>query len=259
MSRLSTSASTTETIRDRLGYTVVTGVVVVIFAGLWLFEGYYVLTAWVPSLYDEVTPINGVAAGAFMTLMLACSIAALVRPRTAIGPTRVLLVGAGWLGLLMPLSFAPSAPLVTVVGMAFAATTLSLVAWLHPARESVLPAREPTVSWPSVVLTGLLAVPFVWLAVQYQWQQLTLDDEIAGRWFYGGLAMYLLVTVSLSAVGSIDARSRRFTGGSAAVLAAALGLVSVVYPDELHSLGLGGGGLVLVWAGCVLVLTVRRE
>lgn len=34
------------TIRANLGYSVVTGLVVLVFAGLWLFEGYYVLTAW---------------------------------------------------------------------------------------------------------------------------------------------------------------------------------------------------------------------
>lgn len=245
------------TIRANLGYSVVTGLVVLVFAGLWLFEGYYVLTAWFPSLYDEITPINGVAAGAFMTLLFACSIAALLRPRTAIGPARILLVGAGWLGLLMPLAFVVTEPLVAVVGILFATSVLSMVVWLHPVRDRVLPSRKPATSWPLLVLTVVLAIPFLWLAARYQWQQVTLDDEVASRWFYGGLSMYLLVTVSLAAAGSVDGSTRRFTGGSAAALAGMLGLVSLVYPGELHSLGLLGGLLVLGWAVCVAVFAAR--
>ena len=257
MSQLRPTESARETIRDHLGYSAVSGLVVLVFASLWLFEGYYVLTAWFPSLYDEVTPINGVAAGTFMTLLFACSLAALLRPRTSVGPTRVLLVGAGWLGFLLPLSFVMTEPLVTAVVMLFAAVVLSLVVWLHPARERVLPSGETTVSWPLLALTVAIAIPFLWLAAQYQWQQLTLDDEIADRWFYGGLSMYLLVIVSLAAAGTIDGATRRFTGGSAAVLAGMLGLVSIVCSGELHGLGFVGGLLVFGWAICVAALTVR--
>lgn len=96
----------------------------------------------------------------------------------------------------------------------------------------------------------MLAAPFLPLAVDLQWSQLTLSDEVAERWFYGGLSMYLLAVVSLMALTSLDGRTRRFTG-SAAVF---LGLVSVVYPAELHSLGVAGGGALLVW--CVAVAFV---
>ncbi|RQG95738.1 hypothetical protein EA472_21035 [Natrarchaeobius oligotrophus] len=235
------------------------GLVALVFAGLWAFEGYYVVTAWFPPLYDEVTPINGVAAGTFMTVMLGCSILTLLRPRTAIGPARTLLIGASLLGLLMPLAFVMTDPLVTGVGILLTAAILSMVVWLHPARDGVLPSRNPDLEWPLLALTILLAVPFLWLAARYQWQQLTLDDKVAGRWFYGGLSMYLLATVSLAAASSVDGTTRRVTGGSAAVLAGILGLVSVVYPGELHSLGLVGGLLVVAWAVCVIAFVTRTN
>ena len=257
MSGTSTTAGAWGSTRHRVGFYAVIGLVTLAFAGFWAFEGYYVVTAWFPSLYDEVTPINGVAAGGFMTLLLACSIATLARPRAAIGPTRVLLIGAGWLGLLMPAAFVLTDPLVTVIGVTVAAAALSLVGWLHPARNRLF-VSKPAVSLPLVGLTVLLAIPFLWLAAHYQWQQVTLDDEIAERWFYGGLSMYLLVTLSLAAVGSVDASTRRFTAGSAALLAGLLALVSVVHPDELHSLGLLGGLALLAWAGCVVVLVARE-
>jgi len=236
---------------------VATGLLTLIFGALWLFEGYYVVTAGFPSLYEEVTPINGVAAGAFMTLMFGCAIAALVRPRAAIGPTRVLLIGAGWLGVLMPLAFVTSDPLVTVVGIGFATVVLSAIVLCHPAREAVRPSSGPTVSWPLVALTVALAIPFLWLAAQYQWQQLTLEDAVADRWFYGGLSMYLLVILSLAAASSVDGSTRRFTGGAAVFLTGLFALVSIVYPDALHSLGFAGGLLALAWAGCLAMFVAR--
>ena len=229
------------------GYTVVSGLVVLVFAGLWAFEGYYVVTAWIPALYDEVTPINGVAAGGYMTVMLVCAVAALWRPREAVGPSKVLVVGAGLLGLLMPLAFVLSAPLVTAVGIAVAAAVLGTFLRLHPARQALDPRRSMALSLPLVVVTLTLAVPALWWALELQWSQVTLEDDLADRWFYGGLAMYLTATVAFAGLASIDGESRRSLGGVAVVLAGLLGAVSVVYPDEIHSLGVIGGALVLAW------------
>lgn len=229
--------------------------VVLIFAGLWLFEGYYLFTAWFPSLFDEITPINGVMAGAFMTLMLACSIASLVRPASMVGPSKVLIVGAGVLGVTIPFAFIMSDPLITIAMLLIALTILALIITLHPGGSEARPARRKQPDKVLVGLTILIAIPFLWMAANFQWAQITLNDEIAQRWFYGGYSMYLLAIVSLMVVTSLDDATRRFTASTVIFLASILGLVSVVYPTELHSLGIIGGGLLLAWcAGVGLVM-----
>lgn len=250
MTSISTIATAVRS-RPRLaGYYVVTSLVTAVFTGLWLFEGYFLFTAWFPS-FDELTPINGVAAGGFMTLMLVCSVAALLRPTRAIGPSKVLVAGTSLLGLLMPLAFVVDTPLVTALLLSVSVSILALLVWLHPARSELLEVRHPDPNYPLLGLAVVIAVPFLWLAVEFQWLQITRDDEVAGRWFYGGLSMYLLAIVVLSALASIDAASRRLFVSSAVFLAGLLGLVSVVYPSELHSFGTLGGGLVLAW--CVAI------
>ena len=255
---MSSISSFVEDVRERpdlAGYYVVMGIVVAVFTGLWLYEGHYLFTAWFPSLFDEITPINGVMAGAFMTLMLACSVVSLFRPGNAVGPSKVLLVGAGTLGVVLPLAFVLSEPLVTAVLLVVAGSILVLLARLHPAGSAVLPAGRGDVSYPLAGLTILVAVPFLWMAADFQWLQITLDDEVTQRWFYGGFSMYLLVVVSLMAVTSVDGTTRRFTAGAAVFLTSILGLVSIVYPSELHSLGLVGGGLLLAWCAGVAAVT----
>ena len=233
------------------GYYTVMTLVVAVFAGLWLFEGYFLFTAWFPSLFDELTPINGVAAGAFMTLMLCCSVAALVRPTRAIGLSKILLVGGGLLAVLLPLAFVLSDPIVTGVLLVVSLSIIGLVAWLHPARSDLDPTRQFEFDYLLGVLALLIAVPFLWFALDLQWSQMTLDDEVAERWFYGGLAMYLSAVVVLAGLASVDGAHRRTLVAAAVFLASMLGLVSVVYPDELHSFGVVGGGLLLAW--CVAV------
>lgn len=241
------------------GYYAVMSLLTLMFVALWLFEGYYLFTAWFPPLYDEITPINGVMAGAFMTLMLGCAVCALIRPLSMIGPAKVLIVGVGVLGVTMPLAFVMSNPLVTAVMLLFALTLLALVIGLHPKNSVVVPAiRGP----PDIILLGLtiiIAVPFLWMAVTFQWSQITLDDEVAQRWFYGGYSMYLLTILSLMVVTSVDAPTRRFTATTAIFLTGLMGLVSVVYPTELHSLGFIGGGLLLAWCGCVAIATLVAD
>lgn len=249
MTSISTLVTTVRSRPQRVGYYVVTSLVTAVFTGLWLFEGYFLFTAWLPS-FEELTPINGVAAGGFMTLMLGCSVAALLRPQ-AIGPSKVLVAGAGLLGLLMPLAFVTDTPLVTALLLSIALSVLVLLVWLHPARSELLDVRHPDVDYPLLGLAVVIAIPFLWLAVEFQWLQITRDDEVAGRWFYGGLSMYLSAIVVLSGLASIDAASRQVFVFSTLFLAGLLGLVSVVYPSELHSFGTLGGGLLLAW--CVAV------
>ena len=70
--------------------------------------------------------------------------------------------------------------------------------------------------------------------------------------------MYLLTIVALMVVTSFNCGTRRFTAVTVVFLAGLLGLVSVVYSAELHSLGIIGGGLLLAWSGAVALATARQ-
>lgn len=233
------------------GHYAVAGVITLMFAGLWVYEGHYVLTAWIPELYDEATPINGVMAGSFMTLMLVCSVTTLVAPRRWAGAGRVVLVGGAVLGATMAVSFVQSEPLYVVVLLTVTVGLLALFVRSHPSRDSVVPGIRG-VDRVLLVLTVLVAVPFLWLAVDFLYLQITLDDAIAQRWFYGGYAMYLTAVLALGVVASLDGTYRHFVAVAVAFLGLMLGLVSVVYPTELHSLGLLGGGLLLGWSAALV-------
>lgn len=243
--------------RSPLRYYLVAGLNTLIFAGLWAFEGYYLFTAWVPELYDEVTPINGVMAGAFMSLMLVCAVVSLLAPRRYAGTGQVLLIGGFVLGATMALSFIQSDPLVMVGLLAVTAILLGLFVWAHPATDTIVPRRAGDLGVGILSLTVLIAVPFVWLGGEFLIDQITLDDDIADRWFYGGYAMYLFGAIALGLVAGIDRRYRACVTLAAAFLVGMLGLVSVVYPTELHSLELVGGVLLLAWTAMALAWVMR--
>ncbi len=218
-----------------LAHRIAAGVLTLVFAALWLYEGYYVVTAWFPTLYDEITPINGVAAGGFMTLMFACAIAAWVRPLRHLAAARVLVIGTTLIGVLLPLAFVVDEPLFTVVGWLVAALVVAPFVRTHPARGQLLP-RAAGVSPVLGALAVAATVALTPMAVTLQRNQLRLDDEVAERWFYGGMTMYLVAILALAWAAALDRTLRRLAGLSAAGLAALLATVSLVYPDELHSL-----------------------
>lgn len=229
-----------------LSYRAAMGLVTLLFAGLWLFEGHYLVTAWFPPLFDDLTPINGVAAGGFQTLMFACALAALVRPRRTLGAFRLWLVGGLLLAVLMPMAFVVSEPLASAGLYVVAFGLLAAVVATHPGRDHLVP--EVSIDLPMLLGAILLAVPAVILGVELVYDQATLDDEVAQRWFYGGLALYLGATAAFAGVASLQRESRTLFAAAASALAALLGLVSIVYPDELHSFEYLGGGLLVLWA-----------
>ncbi len=234
-------------------FRIVAGVVTLLFAGLWLYEGHYLFTAWLPPLFDDLTPINGVAAGAFMSLMFACSILVLVRPRRALGPFRLLLVGGVLLVILLPMAFLLSEPLFTAILFIIGVALLGGLYITYPGRERVLPTFDP--NYPMLLAGLLVAIPFAIISLELLYNQLTLDDAIAQRWFYGGFALYLSVIMVYAVVASLHRETRLLFAAGACFLAAMLGLVSIVYPAEINSLGHLGGGLVLLWAGAFALLT----
>lgn len=229
------------------------GVVVLVFGALWLFEGHYLVTAWFPPLFDDLTPINGVAAGAFMTLMLACSIAVFVRPRTTLGPFRLLVVGTALLAGLLPLAFLRSAPLVTLGLSIGGYGLLAGMALSHPGRDRLLPSLA--LNRPMIIAGLMFVIPFAPIGIEMLVNQLTLDDEIAQRWFYGGYSLYLSTIAAYALIAAVHRDTRILFAAAATTLAAILGMVSIVYPGAIHSLGVLGGGLVLVWAVGFAALT----
>lgn len=238
-----------------LSYRAAMGLVTLLFAGLWLFEGHYLVTAWFPPLFDDLTPINGVAAGGFQTLMFACALAALVRPRRTLGAFRLWLVGGLLLAALMPMAFVVSDPLVSAALYAVGFGLLAVVVMTHPGRDRLVP--DVSINLPMLLGSLLLAAPAAIVGVELLYDQATLDDEVAQRWFYGGLALYLAATAAFAAVASLQRESRVLFAAAACALAALLGLVSIVYPDELHSFEYLGGGLLVFWAVAFAVVTHR--
>lgn len=226
-------------------YRVTVGLVVLLFGGLWLFEGHYLVTAWYPPLFDDLTPINGVAAGAFMTLMFACSILAWSRPRITLGPFRLLLVGSVLLAILLPMAFVLSAPIVSLGLYLVSVVLLGGMYLTHPGRDELIPSIEP--NWPMLLGALLIAIPFAVISSEMMYNQIVLDDEIAQRWFYGGYALYLTAITTFAVVASLHRDTRLLFATAACFLALMLGMVSIVYPDELNSLGYFGGGLVTLW------------
>ena len=241
-----------------LGYTLVMTVITLAFVGLWVFEGHYLFTAWFPSLYDEITPINGVMAGGFMTLMLCSALISLLLPRQYPQATTILLIGVLSFGLMLPWSFVTETPLLTVVLLVLVITIAFLITRLHPHESGILPTYDDDVSKPLLGLTFFLVIPFATLAADMQWAQLTRSDAIADRWFYGGYAMYLLACMVYSTIATIDASRRAIAGWVTVFLVGLLGLVSMVYPTALHSLGTIGGALLLLWTIAVAALLLAE-
>lgn len=233
------------------------GIVVALFAGLWLFEGYYLLTAWFPPLFDDLTPINGVAAGAFMSVMFISSLVVWTWPQKTIGPFRLLLVGLVLLVALLPMAFLLSAPLLSVGLYAVGLLLVAGVYGTYPARERVIPPVEPQTL--TLAAGIVLAVPAVAVAGTMLYNQVTLDDAVAQRWFYGGFALYLSTMVAFALTAGLDRETRQLFVAAAAFLAVMLGAVSVVYPAEINSLGRGWGGLLIAWAIGFVALAVASR
>ena len=234
-------------IRRHIAYHLLMSLVVVIFGGLWLFEGYYIITAWFPSLYDEITPINGAMAGAFMTVMFICAIAALIQPEARTNESGVLLIGATVLALWLPIAFILETPVLTGILLVVGLGIVVGVATFHPAGSAVRPSRRGAINTPIATLTVIGAIPMLWLIIEFQYLQITLDDEVAQRWFYGGFSMYCLTLIALSAVASVDEQLRRACGVTVCFFAGILALVSIAYPTALHSFGTVGGSILFGW------------
>lgn len=241
-----------------VGYYLVMLVPVTVFTLLWLFEGRFLFTVWFGDGHG-ITRTNDVAAGAYYTVMLACALAAMIRPMRTPGASKVLIVGAVLFAVLVPLSFVLSDPLVTGVLFVVAFFVVGLIVWLHPARSALDPTRQFDLQYPLLGLTLLVAVPFLWLAGDHQWAQFTLDNELAADWYYGGLAMHLVYIVVLSGLASVDGAHRRTLLAGSIFLAAPFALASVIYPDDPLSLGVVGGVLVLSWCLAVALAGLRSS
>ena len=231
-----------------VGYYLLMGGIFLLVTRLWLSHGQYLLTAWFPSLYEGLTPINGVMTGAFLTLMLLCALLSLVRPRTYPEATTILLVGGTTVGLMVPLTFVREAPLRSAGALLFVGLIIGLLLRLHPQRDSVLPSFDGAMSTPLVGLTLFLLIPFVWITVDMQWAQITRDNAVAEQWFYGQFAVYLTTCVVCCILATFDEGIRPIAASIAVYLVSVLGLVSMVYPNALHSLGTTGGALLLLWS-----------
>jgi hypothetical protein len=157
---------------------------------------------------------------------------------------------------LAPLTVAvPTAIMAFLAGSflfpGFAIMSLLAVAacLLHPAGRSAV--RFDRVASVDRRVTGLLvvaAVPLLVYAGVELSKQLGPVNEHVVFVHYGGMANAALYVVLMGALAVFRQRDWRFATWSAGLIAAFVGLASIAYPASASSLGLVGGGLLVLWA-----------
>lgn len=124
-----------------------------------------------------------------------------------------------------------------------------LVLVLHPAGGSLArfdrfdPIDRRLVAVYAVGAVGLLVYAGIELA-----KQLGSVDEHVVFVHFGGMAIGAILVVLMGALAVFRRRDWRFAAWSAGLIAAFVGLVSVVYPAGESSLGTIAGGLLAIWA-----------
>lgn len=120
---------------------------------------------------------------------------------------------------------------------------------LHPAGRSVLAFDR--IESVDRNLAGLFAVGAVPLAAYggiELYKQFTITDDHALFVHFGSMALAAFFVVVMGGLAVLRERDWRFAAWSAGLTAAVLGVVSVAYPAIESSLGLVGGGLLVLWA-----------
>lgn len=145
--------------------------------------------------------------------------------------------------------------LVDPVSIVITVLVISVVA-LHPRRWPATP-----IVWRSV--PRLLAVPFALVAVVYAYQQTLLQLNAVPGDLHAVVSHYELMTgvavgLAVSALlGTTDFPGHRISAWTAGVLALALGVFFVGYPDQVSSGGTGWGFALVVWSLTYIAVTAR--
>lgn len=201
------------------------------------------VTGWYQDLGTHQVHDMAIAAGLWIAVILPL-VLLLYRPTNRVNT------------ILAPLTVAvPTAIMAFLAGSflfpGFAIMSLLAVAafLLHPAGRSAV--RFDRVASVDRRVTGLLvvaAVPLLVYAGVELSKQLGPVNEHVVFVHYGGMANAALYVVLMGALAVFRQRDWRFATWSAGLIAAFVGLASIAYPASASSLGLVGGGLLVLWA-----------
>lgn len=158
--------------------------------------------------------------------------------------------------LLAPLLFAVSTAIMAFLAesflfMGFATmSALAIVALLlHPAGRSLGGFdRVESVDRRVAGLFAIGAIPLLLYAALELAKQVGPVDEHVVFVHYGAMTNAALLVVLMGALAVVRRRDWRFAAWSAGLIAAFVGLASIAYPASPSSLGLIGGGLLVLWA-----------
>jgi uncharacterized membrane-anchored protein YitT (DUF2179 family) len=201
------------------------------------------VTGWYQDLGTHQVHDMAIAAGLWVAVILPL-VLLLYRPANRVNT------------ILAPLAVAvPTAIMAFLAGSflfpGFAIMSLLAVAafLLHPAGRSAV--RFDRVASVDRRVTGLLvvaAVPLLVYAGVELSKQLGPVNEHVVFVHYGGMANAALYVLLMGALAVFRQRDWRFATWSAGLIAAFVGLASIAYPASVSSLGLVGGGLLVIWA-----------
>jgi hypothetical protein len=119
---------------------------------------------------------------------------------------------------------------------------------LHPAGRAFFGSfRVSRTNWVLVGLVAVAAVPLVVFAATNIGLQGTVPDDHAAAGHYGFMAAFAFTVVGVGLLASLRSDGWRLTAWVAGLLAALLGITSVVYPDATSSLGLPWALAVIAW------------
>ena len=131
----------------------------------------------------------------------------------------------------------------------YAAALAAVTALLHPSGRGFFRSfRLTEVSGPMLALTAVAAVPLLALASTNIGLQRGVIDGHVFMGHYGLMAALAFTIVGVAILASLGPVGARLTAWVAALLAAVLGVTSVLSPDAASSLDTGWAVAAIVWA-----------
>ena len=206
---------------------------------------------------EEAHRTHDVAYGALFATLVVGVLAQLRRPeRNVAGMTMALVPGASLLAaaavvddLDRVFEFNP---------LRYAAALAVVSALLHPSGRGFFRSfRHAAVSWPMLGTVAVAAVPLVAFASSNLRLQREVADLHTFMGHYGFMAALSYTIVGVGVLASLRPVGWRLTAWVAALLAAVLGLTSLLYPDAASSLAGGWAIAATAWGAALAALAFR--
>lgn len=140
----------------------------------------------------------------------------------------------------------------------YAAAVAAVVALLHPSGRALFRSfRAASVSRPMLALVGAAAVPLLAFASSNIRLQRDVDDVHMFMGHYAFMAALAYAIVGVGVLASMRPVGWRLPACSAGLLAALLGVTSLLYPESTSSLTTGWAVAAVVWAVTFVAVAAR--